>query len=101
MSEAGQGEWRPGGGRHVLLAVHTGREDIVELARSSAARLERAGITVRVLEDEADDLGIASAGLDSVVNEIALTTRLKLGSQSSLVRLMEPTSRRIRTFSTV
>ncbi|SNS34376.1 NAD+ kinase [Geodermatophilus saharensis] len=61
MSEAGQGEWRPGGGRHVLLAVHTGREDIVELARSSAARLERAGITVRVLEDEADDLGLPGA----------------------------------------
>jgi NAD+ kinase len=61
MSEAGQGEWRPGGGRHVLLAVHTGREDVVELARRSAARLVRAGITVRVLEDEADDLGIPGA----------------------------------------
>ncbi len=61
MSETGQGEWRPGGGRHVLLAVHTGREDVVELARRSAARLVRAGITVRVLEDEADDLGIPGA----------------------------------------
>ena len=61
MTESGQGGWRPGGGRHVLLAVHTGREDIVELARSSAARLSRAGITVRVLEDEAPDLGIEGA----------------------------------------
>jgi NAD+ kinase len=61
MSEAGQGAWGPGGGRHVLLAVHTGREDIVELARSSAARLSRAGITVRLLADEAEQLGIPGA----------------------------------------
>ena len=61
MSEAGQGAWGPGGGRHLLLAVHTGREDIVELARSSAARLARAGMTVRVLEDEAEQLGIPGA----------------------------------------
>ncbi|MBM7804549.1 NAD+ kinase [Geodermatophilus bullaregiensis] len=61
MSEAGQSEWRPGGGRHVLLAVHTGRQDIVELARSSAARLARAGITVRVLADEAAELRIEGA----------------------------------------
>ena len=41
--------------RRVLLAVHTGRRDIVELARTSAARLHKSGIVVRVLEDEADD----------------------------------------------
>jgi NAD+ kinase len=45
----------------VLLAAHTGRRDIVELAQSSAARLQRAGITVRVLEDEADALGVDGA----------------------------------------
>ncbi|SDD20466.1 NAD+ kinase [Geodermatophilus telluris] len=61
MSEAGQGGWRPGGGRHVLLAAHTGRHDIVDLARSSAARLARGGITVRVLADEADELQIEGA----------------------------------------
>jgi NAD+ kinase len=61
MSEAGPGGWRPGGGRHVLLAVHTGRQDIVELARSSAVRLARAGITVRVLADEATELRIEGA----------------------------------------
>jgi NAD+ kinase len=53
--------WAPSGGRHVLLAVHTGRQDIVELARSSAARLTRAGITVRLLEGEAVALGIEGA----------------------------------------
>ncbi len=47
--------------RRVLLTVHTGRHDIVELARTSAARLAAAGITVRVLQNEADDLAIADA----------------------------------------
>jgi NAD+ kinase len=45
----------------VLLAVHTGRRDIVDLARRSAERLTRAGITVRLLADEAPDLGIDDA----------------------------------------
>ena len=35
------------------FGAHTGRRDIVDLARSSAARLAAAGITVRVLEEEA------------------------------------------------
>ena len=47
--------------RRVLLTVHTGRHDIVELARTSAARLMAGGITVRVLADEADDLAIDGA----------------------------------------
>ena len=53
-SNADQGE-----PRRVLLTVHTGRRDIVELARTSAARLIAGGIVVRVLEDEAPDLEIA------------------------------------------
>jgi NAD+ kinase len=53
--------WGAGAARHVLLAVHTGRSDIVELARSSADRLMRAGITVRLLDDEAPDLAIEGA----------------------------------------
>jgi NAD+ kinase len=47
--------------RRVLLTVHTGRRDIVDLARTSAARLSAAGIVVRVLADEADDLDIPGA----------------------------------------
>jgi NAD+ kinase len=47
--------------RRVLLTVHTGRRDIVELARTSAARLQDGGIVVRLLEDEAGDLDIAGA----------------------------------------
>ena len=47
--------------RRVLLAVHTGRTDIVDLARAAAARLTQAGIVVRLLEDEAEDLAVPGA----------------------------------------
>jgi NAD+ kinase len=47
--------------RRVLLTVHTGRRDIVELARTSAARLIAGGIVVRLLEDEAPALELAEA----------------------------------------
>jgi NAD+ kinase len=52
---------RAGQERHVLFSVHTGRRDIVELARTSAARLLRGGITVRLLEEEAAALAIDGA----------------------------------------
>jgi NAD+ kinase len=45
----------------VLFSVHTGRRDIVELARTSAYRLLRGGIVVRVLEEEAAALAIEGA----------------------------------------
>jgi len=45
----------------VLLTVHTGRDDIVRLAQRSAARLQHAGITVRVLADEAEALAVEGA----------------------------------------
>ncbi len=61
MTEPRTGAWTPSGSRYVLLTVHTGRSDIVDLARASAARLGRAGITVRLLADEAPDLGIEGA----------------------------------------
>ena len=44
--------------RRVLLTVHTGRADIVELARRAAVRLAEAGIVVRLLDDEARELQI-------------------------------------------
>ena len=47
--------------RRVLLTVHTGRRDIVELARTSAARLSAGGIVVRLLDDEAPALEIDDA----------------------------------------
>ena len=61
MTEPGGGRPTPQEIRRVLLTVHTGRRDIVELAQTSAARLAKAGIVVRVLEDEAEALGIDGA----------------------------------------
>src|SRR5215472_13894038 len=43
-------------GRTMLLVVHTGRPEGVDTARVVADRLQSAGVTVRVLTSEADDL---------------------------------------------
>jgi NAD+ kinase len=61
MSEVDAGTSAPQEERRVLLTVHTGRRDIVELARTSAARLMRGGITVRVLAEESAELAIEGA----------------------------------------
>jgi NAD+ kinase len=61
MSEVDAGTSAPQEQRRVLLTVHTGRRDIVELARTSAARLMRGGITVRVLAEESAELAIEGA----------------------------------------
>jgi NAD+ kinase len=47
--------------RRVLLTVHTGRRDIVELARTSALRLMAGDIVVRLLDDEAGALDLDEA----------------------------------------
>ena len=61
MSEVDAGTSAPQEQRRVLLTVHTGRRDIVELARTSAARLQAGGIIVRVLAEEAPELAIEGA----------------------------------------
>ena len=68
---AGQGASAPEEPRRVLLTVHTGRHDIVELARTSAARLQAAGMVVRLLDEEADDLDIADAEIVATDAEAA------------------------------
>ena len=44
--------------RTVLLVAHTGREANAEAARRVVRRLQEAGIVVRVLPDEASDIGL-------------------------------------------
>ena len=62
MSAPGPGPGpRAGQQRAVLLVVHTGRPDGVNAARSVVKRLASAGVTVRVLDAEADDLRCAGA----------------------------------------
>ena len=62
-SDVGPADAAGQGHRRVLLTVHTGRRDIVELARTSAARLMAGGIVVRVLDDEAEELAIPGADI--------------------------------------
>ncbi len=47
--------------RTVLLIVHTGRADAVDVARAVAKRLMASGITVRLLAEESADLGVGEA----------------------------------------
>lgn len=48
-------------GRTVLLVVHTGRANAVEVARAVTKRLIDSSITVRLLAEESVDLGIGGA----------------------------------------
>ena len=63
IADTNTGVFTPPAGqqRRVLFSVHTGRRDIVDLARTSAARLARGGLAVRVLDEEAAALGIEGA----------------------------------------
>jgi NAD+ kinase len=76
--------------REALLVTHTGRKQNRDTARAVASDLASAGITVRVLADEADDLAIAGAvpvsGLDAAVGvEIVCA----LGGDGTLLRAAE------------
>ncbi|MGH3356262.1 MAG: NAD kinase [Nocardioidaceae bacterium] len=56
--------------RTVLVVAHTGRPNALEVARQAVARLTAAGITVRLLADEAPEIGtdnshVVPAGFDS------------------------------------
>ncbi|MEO6510773.1 MAG: NAD kinase [Nocardioides sp.] len=53
--------------RRVLLLAHTGREEARDVARAFVKALSSAGIVVRALADEAEDLGLDPADLEIVV----------------------------------
>ena len=50
------------GDRRVLLVAHTGRDDAREVGRAFVSGLGQHGITVRLLADEAADLGFGADG---------------------------------------
>jgi NAD+ kinase len=77
--------------RRVLLTVHTGRRDIVDLARTSAARLMAGGIAVRVLEDEAAALDIPDAEVASADSEAAKGAEIVMvfGGDGTFLRAAE------------
>lgn len=55
---AGRGRYVTSQQRSALLVAHTGRADIVELARSAVTRLHAAGFEVRALAGEAADIAL-------------------------------------------
>jgi NAD+ kinase len=89
-TQAGQ-DTRSDEPRRVLLIVHTGRHDIVELARTSAARLQAGGIIVRLLEDEAEELAIPDAEVVAADDKAACDTEIVMvfGGDGTFLRAAE------------
>ncbi|MGI8869037.1 MAG: NAD kinase [Mycobacteriales bacterium] len=80
--------------RTALLVTHTGRADVIQLARRVAEELRAAGFDLRVLEDEADDLAIRIA--DTVTAEepknrpdLAPEIAIVLGGDGTILRAAE------------
>ena len=90
MSPTSEGRTSPQP-RRVLLTVHTGRRDIVALARSSAARLQESGIVVRLLDDEAKELDITGAEVVPADAEAARDTEIVMvfGGDGTFLRAAE------------
>jgi NAD+ kinase len=60
-----------GNARRLLLVVHTGRPEAIQLAQDAAARLHRAGIEVRLLAPDAAVLGVPDAEVTDVSADAA------------------------------
>jgi NAD+ kinase len=49
--------------REMLLVAHNGRADVPVAVRKAAEQFASSGVAVRVLDDEADELGLAGANV--------------------------------------
>jgi NAD+ kinase len=79
--------------RTVLLVVHTGRQEAVQVARAVVKSLLDAQIFVRLLEDEAADLG-AEGPIEVCANEAAATgceLAVVIGGDGTILRAAELT----------
>ncbi len=81
------------GKRTVLVMAHTGRPAALASARLVADMLLSAGITVRVVETEAADLGCAGAGVVPATPEAVREAEMVivLGGDGTLLRVAEMT----------
>jgi NAD+ kinase len=79
------------GARAVLLVVHTGRPEGVKTAQVAAERLRAAGVTVCVLDSEADALQCAGTAVLPVSQRAAEGTEMVLviGGDGTLLRAAE------------
>lgn len=76
--------------RSVLLVAHTGRPRAAEAARRAVGRLQDAGVLVRVLSEEATDIGLVDTQPcppDSAAEGVELV--LVLGGDGSILRAAE------------
>ena len=73
--------------RAVLLVVHTGRSNAVDKAREVALALREAGLEVRVLGAEADEIGVPDAVAVDSADGAELV--LVLGGDGTLLRAAE------------
>jgi NAD+ kinase len=77
--------------RTALLVTHTGRPDMVDRARQVEARLVQAGFEVRMLADEARDLGVTDVRSVAADGDPALGVEvvLVLGGDGTFLRAAE------------
>ena len=77
--------------RAMLLVVHTGRPDAVHTGRVVAGRLRAAGVTVRTLKSEADDLRLPDATVLPASQRAAEGAEMVLviGGDGTLLRAAE------------
>ena len=87
-------------GRRVLVLAHTGRAEVREVARACVQRLTEHGIAVRLLADEAADLGLVAGPGDAGLVETTLPDHLPgegcelvlvIGGDGSILRAAELT----------
>ena len=77
--------------RSVLLVAHTGRDATSQAARRVVRRLQDAGVEVRVLADEAEDIGLTGVRVCRFDASAAAGTEivLVLGGDGSILRSAE------------
>lgn len=77
--------------RSVLLVAHTGRDANAYAARRVVRRLQDAGVEVRVLADEAEDIGLTGVHVCAYDGEAAAGAEvvLVLGGDGSILRSAE------------
>ncbi|GAB2760624.1 NAD kinase [Nocardioides pakistanensis] len=81
--------------RRVFVLAHTGRDDAREVARQFCHALDKHGLGVRVLKQEAEDLGLSLEGLETVECDGQATAGCELavviGGDGTILRAAELT----------
>ena len=77
--------------RSVLLLAHTGRPQVAHAARHVVSRLQEAGVVVRVLEQEATQIGLTGVEVcvDSATAALGAELVLVLGGDGTILRAAE------------